>query len=259
MGGVGVEEAAAVVAQLLDEFLRGDRAVGDRLLRAFEGGDRLGRVPRLRHTLPDQHEGSDEGDRQQDVQHAAGQVDPVVADRGRAAPRETAEQGDRDGQAGGGRGEVADGEDGGLGQVRRARLTGVVLPVRVGLEADGRVERELRGHGRDARLVERQDVLEAEHDIAGHDRHEGHHEDRDRIALPALLGGLVDPAQAIDRPLDGPDDRAEEDALPFHHPMDVSPDVRRREEDRRRQGGEDEEVVGCHGQKSSGRSSAHSR
>ena len=43
-----------------------------------------------------------------------------------------------------------------LGQVATSRLARVVLPVRVGDEADRRVEREVRGHGRSARGVERQ-------------------------------------------------------------------------------------------------------
>ena len=87
VGGVGVEEAAAVGAQLLDPLLRGDRAVGDRLLRALERRDRLRAVPRLRDALPDEDERADDGDRQQDVQDAARQVDPEVADRLRASSR----------------------------------------------------------------------------------------------------------------------------------------------------------------------------
>ena len=41
----------------------------------------LRRVPGLRNALPDEDEGADDRDRQQDIEDAAGQVDPVVADR----------------------------------------------------------------------------------------------------------------------------------------------------------------------------------
>ena len=123
VGRVGVEEPAAVVAQLLDPLLGGDRAEGDGLLRALEGRHDVGRVPGLGHALPDEDERADDRDRQQDVQDAAGQVDPVVADRLRAAAGQAADQRDRDREAGRGRGEVADREHArpGSGRSRRSR------------------------------------------------------------------------------------------------------------------------------------------
>ena len=158
------------------------------------------RVPRLRNALPDEDERADERDRQEDVEHAAGQVDPVVAERLRAPARQPAEERDGDREAGGRRGEVADGEHGGLGQVRRTGLTRVVLPVGVRLEADRRVEGKVGGHRRDPALVERQDVLDTQHDVARDDRHDGHRQDGDRVGLPALLRGLVDAADRGRRP-----------------------------------------------------------
>ncbi len=259
MGGVGVEEAAAVVAELLDPFLRGDRTDGDGLLGALERRDGVRRVPRLRDALPHQHEGADDGDRQQDVQDAAREVHPVVAERLGAATGQAADQGDRDREARGRGGEVADGQHRGLREVGRAGLAGVVLPVGVGLEAHRRVEGEVRAHRRDAALVEGQDVLEPEHDVARDDRHGGHREHRDGIALPRLLDGLVDTGEAVDEPLDGADDRAEEDPLPLHDPVDVPAQEGDDEDDRDRQGGERQDVVDGHVQKSSGRSRAHSR
>ena len=146
MGRVGVEEAAAVVAQLLDPFLGGDGAKAI-VWRAPWSVVTVGRAaPRLRHALPHEDERADDGDRQQDVEDAPGQVDPVVAERLRAAPGQAAEQRDGDGQAGRGGGEVADGEHGRLGQVAGAGLARVVLPVRVRLEADRRVEGEIGRH-----------------------------------------------------------------------------------------------------------------
>ena len=81
MGGVGVEEAAAVGAEHLDDFLRSHRSLGDHLLGAFERR-RLGiGAEILRHALPDEEQADDDRDRQQDVERAAGQIDPEIADR----------------------------------------------------------------------------------------------------------------------------------------------------------------------------------
>ena len=126
------------------------------------------------------------------------------------------------GQAGRGRGEVADREHRQLGEVARAGLAGVVLPVRVRLEADRRVEGEVRGLRGIAARVERQDVLEPEHDVAGDDGDERHDEHRDGVALPALLDGLVDAGDAIDAALHRPEDRAQERPLALHDPVDVA-------------------------------------
>ena len=56
MRGIGVEEAAAVGAQHLDDFLRGDRTLGDHLPGAFQRR-RLGiGAEILRHALPDEEQ-----------------------------------------------------------------------------------------------------------------------------------------------------------------------------------------------------------
>ena len=54
VSAVGVEEAAAVGAQLLDGLLRGDRPQGQELLRALEGGDLAIGGEILDHALPDE-------------------------------------------------------------------------------------------------------------------------------------------------------------------------------------------------------------
>ena len=59
----------------------------------------------------------------------------------RAAAREAARQRQRDAEPDGGRGEVVPGQPGHLGQVAHRRLAAVPLPVGVGREADGGVER----------------------------------------------------------------------------------------------------------------------
>ena len=80
MRRVGVEEAAAVGAQHLDDFLGRHRALGNDLLGAFQrGGIGIGGQV-LRRAAGDQHEADDDGRRQQDVYDAAGQIDPEVAE-----------------------------------------------------------------------------------------------------------------------------------------------------------------------------------
>ena len=80
MRGIGIEEAAAIGAEHLDGDLRGDRPDRDGLLGAFQrGGLDIG-AERLRHALPDQEDRVDDADRQQDVERAARDIDPEIAD-----------------------------------------------------------------------------------------------------------------------------------------------------------------------------------
>ena len=76
---VGVEEAAAVGAELLDGLLAGDGTAGDDLRPA---GDRVDRVVGevLDRTERHQQDRRDEGDRQQDAERRAHEVDPEVAE-----------------------------------------------------------------------------------------------------------------------------------------------------------------------------------
>ena len=60
MRGVGVEEAAAVGAELLDRDLRGRPAPGHDLLRAFERRRIDIGAEVLRHALPDQDQRDDD-------------------------------------------------------------------------------------------------------------------------------------------------------------------------------------------------------
>src|SRR5215207_4287259 len=81
VAGVGVEEAAAVGAELLDDLLAGRGAAGNELRRTVEGVGHREAIEVLDHALADEDEGTDNRDRQQDADDRAGQVDPEVADR----------------------------------------------------------------------------------------------------------------------------------------------------------------------------------
>ena len=161
VGGVRVEEPAAVGPELLDRLLRGDRAHRDRL-RGAVGRDV--RVEVLDDTLGGENEGGDEREGEEKSENDAGQIDPEVADPVRLAAGEPADQGDHDRDAGRGREEVLDREPGHLREVARGDLARVRLPVGVGHERDGGVQGEVGGEARHAGRVEREDALDEEQD-----------------------------------------------------------------------------------------------
>ena len=160
MRRIGVEEAAAVGAELLDDLLARHRPDRDGLLRAFQRRcvDRAGQ--RLRHAERDEDQRADDRDRQQEVERDPRQIDPEIADRRRGGARKAAHQREGHREAGRGRDEIMHGEAEHLGQMAHRRLAAIVLPVGVGDEADRRVEREIRRHGVEAARVQRQQVLQ---------------------------------------------------------------------------------------------------
>ena len=84
MRRIGVEEAAAVGAELLDDLLARHRPDGNGLLRPFQRGRVDGAGERLRHAERDEDESEDERDRQEDVKGDARHIDPEIADSRRA-------------------------------------------------------------------------------------------------------------------------------------------------------------------------------
>ena len=204
MRRVGVEEAAAVGAQDLDDFLRSNRALCDDLLGAFQRG-RLGIGAQvLRHALPNEHQSDNDRDRQQDVEHAAGQIDPEIAQGLHRAPRETAHQRNRQRDAGGRGDEVVHRQPGHLGQIAHGRFGHVGLPVGVGDEADRGVEREIGPDRILARRIERQQVLQPLQPVQRDEAGERERQHGDRVGDPVLFLRLVDAAQPVDAALHRP-------------------------------------------------------
>ena len=204
---IGVEEAAAVGAELLDDLLARDRPDRDRLLRPLERRrvDRAGE--RLRHAERDEREREDEGDRQEEVERDPGDVDPEIADRLRRRANEAARQRESHREARRGGQEIVDREAEHLGEMTHRRLAGVVLPVRVGDEARRGVEGEVGRDRVEAPRIERQHVLQplqrVERQEPG-DR-EDHH--RDRVAEPILFSRRIDAGETDRsrvRPVPGP-------------------------------------------------------
>ncbi len=153
MGGVGVEEAAAVGAEHLDGDLRGDRADGDGLLGALErGGVDIG-AERLRHAAPDEDQRQHDADRQQARRASRGSMStqklaerpwrrrarkPRISATAMAMPvaAET---------------KFCTRQAGHLREIGHRALAAVVLPVGVGDEAGGGVEGEARAPRRPCR------------------------------------------------------------------------------------------------------------
>jgi hypothetical protein len=154
VSGIGVEEAAAVVADKLDRLLAGHRPDRHHLFSAFErrGLDRSAQC--LRDAQGGESERNDKRERQQDVEGRARHIDPEVPNRRRLIAGEPADQGDRNRDRGGRIQEIVGGEAHHLRQVAQRRLAAVGLPVRIGDEALDRAiaaaefeEAEVRGKG----------------------------------------------------------------------------------------------------------------
>ena len=159
MRSVGVEETAAIGAEHLDGDLRSDRTDRDGLLGAFQrGGVDIG-AERLRHALPDQKQRGDDANWHENVERAAGDIDPEVADRLHRRAGEAADQHERQYDAGRRRQEVLVREAEHLGEVGQRAFTAVVLPIGVGDEAHRRIERQIGRHGRLVGRIERQQRL----------------------------------------------------------------------------------------------------
>ena len=203
VGRVGVPEAAAVGAELLDGLLARHRAAGNGLHVALHSGDLGGAVEVLDDPPPHEDDGKHHGERQEHPQGGPGEVHPEVADGDAPAARQAPDQGDGHGEADGGGHEVLHREARHLGEVAHGELTPVVLPVCVGDEAPRGVEGRRGGDPDGIGGVERQPLLHALEQVEEQHRHRAEGQQRVRVDVPALLALGVDPRQAVDEALDG--------------------------------------------------------
>src|ERR1019366_6218019 len=86
MRGVGVEESAAVRAELLDRLLARHGSHGEDLLHALDRGDRDIVREVLDHTLLDEEQRDQRRNRQEEIEGSADEVDPEIAETSRGVP-----------------------------------------------------------------------------------------------------------------------------------------------------------------------------
>ena len=202
MRGVHVEEPAAVRAELFDRDLGRDRPASDRLVEPLDPV-RDGRArERLHDALGDDHDGDDHREGQQDVDDAAHGVAPEVADILRAGAGESTDQRDEHCHADRRGHEVLEREPQHLREVGHGGLAAVGLPVRVGREAGGRVERNVLVHAAEPHRVEREVPLHTHQDVEEHRADRAEPQGAGRVALPGLLDRGVDPDQPVDDSLE---------------------------------------------------------
>ena len=163
---------------------------------------------RLRDAARHHDEGEHDRDRQQQVENAAREIDPEVADRLGFGAREGADQREGHGEARGGGHEIVHRQPGHLRQMAHRGLAAVVLPVGVGDEADGRVEGEVRGHAVEPLRVQRQIALQALQRVKAEEAGGAEGQHGERVAAPALLALRIDAGQGVKAALHGREDRA---------------------------------------------------
>ena len=195
---------------------------GDRLLGALERRRVDIRPERLRHALPDEEERVDDADRQQDVERAAGDIDPEVADGLCGGARKAADQRDGEHDAGGRRQEVLVRQAEHLHEVGHRAFAAVVLPVGVGDEADGGVEGQVRRHGRHAGRIVRQRACSAQQNVEDEESADVKEQHGDRIGEPVLLALGINATQQVETGFDRHQHRAEERALAVEDPRHVA-------------------------------------
>ena len=203
MGRIDVEKAAAIGAQHLDGFLSGHRPHGDGLSRSFHRDGFLVGLQSLRHPSSAKEKGEHQRQRQQHVNRGAGRVNPEIADGGRLLAGKTANERHRHGDARRSGAEILDRQRCHLDQIAERLLAAVCLPVGVGYEAHGGIERQVRRHGRgvtgsmagaEVHGVERQQSLEALNGVNKQEADQGKSNSRCGILRPALFGGFADAA-----------------------------------------------------------------
>ncbi len=222
MGAVCIEEAATVGAELLDRLHEADRADGDGLGHVVQDVvDVHGAAQGLCRALRDEDETEDEGDGQLDVEQAAGDVHPEVADRPGVAACEAADEGDGHGDSDGHAHKLLNSESGHLRKVRHRRLARVVLPVRVRYKGNSRVVRQGWRHGPEVLGVEGKRALGTDQQVCDENRHPGEDDQGPGVALPALL--------LLGARAEGPVDGALEPSEPVHPALEDCCHVRAEE------------------------------
>ena len=224
MRRVGVHEAAAVGAELLDDFLRRDRPLRDRLRSALERLRIHVRTEVIRHALPDEKQREDKRERKQHPQRRAREIDPEIADRLGAAPRETANHRRRHRDSRRRRKKVVRRQPDHLRQVAQRLLARICLPVGVGRKARRRIERQSRRHSSQPLRIQRQVILKPLQRVQKDHRDKAEREHRYRVWSPTDLDAWVYSAKLVNQSLDWREHRVQKGALVREYSRHVQPE-----------------------------------
>lgn len=242
MRRVDPEEATAVGPQLLDRNLAGRRAEWDHLIDALHRQRADVVSEGLRHALPDQKQRQHQAQWQQAIEGGAGHIHPEIAQGAGGLATNPTAKGDKHRKASGRTDKVLHGQADHLAQVAEAGFTAVGLPVGVGHETDGGVERLRPFLPRQLLRVERQVVLEQQDRKQQQKARQVEGQQGQGVLLPTLFLLCIDPGHAITHALDRPEHWRKPSALPFHH-LVVEPPQKWRWNQHHGEEGDDQPIV----------------
>ena len=201
-GGVGAEEAAAVGAQVLDDFKRRHRPHPQNLIRAFQGlhHDILREI--LRHTLPYQQQPAHQGEGQQHAGGDANQIGKEVAYMIFCLAGQAADERDTGGIAAGCGNKHHKDDDQHLGEVAQAAFAGVVLQVGVGHKTNDGIKGQVRLHALNPVGIQKGNALDAENHIANSHHHRVGAQQGQGVLFPVHALLRVHAAQLVNDPVD---------------------------------------------------------
>jgi hypothetical protein len=120
-----------------------------------------------------------------------------------------------------------------LGQIRQRALTTIVLPVGVGDETRGGIERQILGNGGLLRRIERKQRLKPQQRVQDQKPADVEQQHADCIHEPALLTPLIDSTRPIDPTLDRPQHRRQESPIAIENVRHVGAErLYQRDDDR---------------------------
>ena len=183
---------------MLDDLQRRHGSHGQHLVGTLQGLHHHILRKVLGHALPHQQQSAHQGEGQQHTGGDADQIGKEVAHIVLRLPGQAPDKGHAGGIAAGRRDEHHEDDDQHLGEIAQAALTGVVLKVGVGHEADDGVEGQRGLHAPDPIGIEEGDALDAEHEVADGDHHRVGADQGHGVLLPVHTLAGVHPAQFID-------------------------------------------------------------
>ena len=164
----------------------------------------------------------DDADRQQQIIGDARQIHPEIADGLRRVPRDAAHERGGDGDADGGGKKVVDGQRHHLREIGHRGFAAVALPVGVGGEADGGVEREMLRQRAEFLRIQRQILLQAQNRVGEKAARQAEDQHREGVLLPALFLRRVHAQHAIGQSFQRAQHRVEPGAaVGVQHPVEV--------------------------------------